>query len=402
MPVSMPGVRLRLTEVRLERFKAVLKTERPVEFEAFNALIGRNGAGKSTVIEAVQWIDTALRYDIQAACIRYNGVRDLINLRSTARLRNFRIGLTWTCDDEDKSSIEYSLQIGERADGRTAVIREEKLWLVRGPTRLPLITTIGGERQTYFAQKNEPTPSTYPEKLVLATLFGREAVDLIAPYTRGLRDYWSNAVFLRLSPNELAKPSPSGRLSYEPMLAESGHNLPVLLQELSKTQIAHLVEAIQDSLPSFTGLEVSRPIAPRGEVFFSLRESLPSRGRSGKKDVAIPTWLLSEGTRRITAILAVLFHDPAPTLLCIEEIENGLDPWTVIEIINSLRSSAMKSVQVVITTHSPYLLDNMRLPEITLAERHEGNTTYRKFEDLDAVKKYKGRVPPGAIYASES
>ena len=46
-----PPIRLRLAEVRLERFKAAFKPEGPIIFRPFNAFIGRNGAGKSTVIE---------------------------------------------------------------------------------------------------------------------------------------------------------------------------------------------------------------------------------------------------------------------------------------------------------------------------------------------------------------
>ena len=71
------------------------------------------------MIEALQWIDTALRLDVLQACDRYNGVHDLINRRATGSERDFKVSLKWACDDETESTVDYSLRIGEDVDGRT-------------------------------------------------------------------------------------------------------------------------------------------------------------------------------------------------------------------------------------------------------------------------------------------
>src|SRR5436190_144170 len=92
-------IRLRLTDVRLERFKAAFKPN-SIEFRPFNVVIGRNGSGKSTVIEALQWIDMALRSGVPRACDQYHGVHDLINVRSPKDNRFFRFNLTWECIGE--------------------------------------------------------------------------------------------------------------------------------------------------------------------------------------------------------------------------------------------------------------------------------------------------------------
>jgi predicted ATPase len=74
-----------LAEVTMERFKAAFKPG-PIQLQPFNVLIGRNGSGKSTRIEALQWLDTTIRRDAREASDRYFGVRDLVNLRSRAEL----------------------------------------------------------------------------------------------------------------------------------------------------------------------------------------------------------------------------------------------------------------------------------------------------------------------------
>jgi len=397
-----PPIHLRLAEVRLERFKAAFKPEGPIIFRPFNALIGRNGAGKSTVIEALQWIDNALRLDVRQACDRYNGVHDLINLRATGRARHFKVSLKWKCDDERESTVDYSLSIGEDVDGRTPIIADEQLSLSLRSGQQKLISTAEkGERRLHVTRNKEPVPFTYREKLLLGTAFARHTSDPTGPYLGAMREFWNDAVFLRLSPMELAKTSPLKRASYAPLLDESGNSLPALLTEINKEQLTGLIHTIQKVLPDFREVEVSKPTLPQGEVHYSLIERMPIRGRTGRKNIRIPAWILSEGTRRITAIVSLMQHRPPPTFLCIEEIENGLDPWTVVAVLKELQSASDRGVQVAVTTHSPWLLDHVQATDIIHVERQEGETVYTRFADRDAVKAYQGRVPPGAIYVTE-
>ena len=44
-----------------------------------------------------------------------------------------------------------------------------------------------------------------------------------------------------------------------------------------------------------------------------------------ERDFEVPGWLLSTGTLRVLALLAVLRHPSPPPLVVVEEIENGLD-----------------------------------------------------------------------------
>lgn len=397
-----PPIRLRLAEVRLERFKAAFKPKNPIALGDFNAIIGRNGAGKSTVIEALQWIDTALRSDVRKACERYNGVHDLINHRKSGGKRSFKITLKWVCPDNDRLSITYSLQIEEGADTRTPYIDNEALTIqTESSLSTPIITLTRGERRYVASQPSEPVPFPYKERLLLSVIFARDTDDSTSQYLGALRTFWANTVFLRLSPNEMAKLSEPTRTSYSPLLDETGRNLPALLRELNKDQLSDLVRSISRVLPGFSNVEVSRPIIPQGEVFYSLTESLPYSGRQGKKKIPIPAWMLSEGTRRITAIFALLRHEPKPSFLCIEEIENGLDPWSVIEVIQELQSAASDDVQVTFTSHSPWLLDHVQTDEILHVQREDGETVYSRFADKEEVKAYKGKVPPGSIYATE-
>ncbi len=87
-------------------------------------------------------------------------------------------------------------------------------------------------------------------------------------------------------------------------------------------------------------------------------------------------------------------------LLVIEEIENGLDPWTLQHVFRDLREAADEGVQVVVTTHSPFLLDHVAVEDILHARRADGDTTYAPITDYGDVVKYRDVVMPGAMYAS--
>jgi predicted ATPase len=186
------------------------------------------------------------------------------------------------------------------------------------------------------------------------------------------------------------------------LLDEEGQNLPALLNELSGDQRDALVSAIQGILPGIQDVEVSSAELGRDtRVNYSLLEKMPYRGRAGRREFPIPAWMLSEGTRRITAILALLVRDPAPSLLCIEEIENGLDPLTVQAVLRHLQSAAHRGTQVLLTTHSPWVLDYIPIDSILQVRRIEGDTQYEHFASRPEIQSYDPSVPAGTRYVGE-
>jgi len=87
-------------------------------------------------------------------------------------------------------------------------------------------------------------------------------------------------------------------------------------------------------------------------------------------------------------------------LLCIEEIENGLDPWTVLYVLKRLQSASTQGVQVIITTHSPWLLDHVEIGSILHVRRSDGETVYEKFSSEADVRKFASSVPPGTRFVN--
>ncbi|HEX6898867.1 MAG TPA: ATP-binding protein [Thermoanaerobaculia bacterium] len=387
----------RLSTVQLEKFKAAFKP-RPVELDRFNVVIGRNGSGKSTLLEALQWLDTTIRRDAREASDRYFGVRDLINLRSQSGQPFFEIGLTWSPEETSAPEVRYRVRVEDR-DGAPFITSEDLSMVREGRPSQKILETRGpGER--FLHENGVGIDIREPDRLALGLLSAARLANL-DPKLSFLESFWARSVFLRLSPNRLAYGSLATRKSFEPLLDEEGQTLPALLNELSLEQKENLVEALQEILPGIRGVEVSRAELGRDiRINYSLQERMPYRGRKGHSQFSIPSWMLSEGTRRVTAILALLARDPAPSLLCIEEIENGLDPWTVRIILRHLQSAADRGTQVILTTHSPWVLDDVPLESILQVRRIEGDTQYERFASRPEVQAFQPSVPAGTRYVN--
>lgn len=401
-----------LTEVTLRAFKAAYEPK-PIALRPFNVIIGRNGSGKSTLLEALQWMDTAIRRDVREALDRYRGIQDVVNLRSQDAVPGFEFALSWDTREPSAafSPLRYSVRV--EANNRAVRIAHESLTLLTGGessgeeligrgSQGGRLVFVGGDPDSGALL----TTMSEPDRLALAwwsnfpsTNFGE--LQNVFVWRASIREFWRRAVFLRLSPSRLQEGSSATRRSFEPLLDEEGHNLPALLGELLDDQRASLVAAISDILPDIRDVEVSKPEHGRDtSVNYSLLEEMPYQGREGKKQFPIPAWMLSEGTRRITAILALLMREPAPSLLCIEEIENGLDPWTVKIILRHLQDAADRGTQVLLTTHSPWVLDDVPMESILLVRRRGGDTQYEHFASLDEVKAFNDSVPAGTRYVN--
>ncbi|HEX7238669.1 MAG TPA: AAA family ATPase [Longimicrobiaceae bacterium] len=391
-----------LSEVRLERFKAAFSPP-SIPLQPFNVVIGRNGSGKSTLLEALQWIATAIRRDAREASERYYGIQDLVNLRARG-LKYFQITLTWSSTIPEEQRVRYTIRVEEQ--GGTSVIRSEQLSIINESGRVirPFIRTAAEGDRIVYASPQPGAPQLHvrdPDRLALVLAWGTQMA-AEHPWLSYLEEFWARAVFLRLSPNRLAAGSPATRKSFEPLLDEEGQMLPALLNELDEDQSRSLVVSIQDMLQGIEGVTVSKADLGRDtRVNYSLLERMPYQGRAGRRQFPIPSWMLSEGTRRITAILALLARHPAPTLLCIEEIENGLDPWTTIRMLTYLESASDEGVQLVISTHSPWLLDHVPLQSIIQVRRTDGDTKYERFSEREEIRAFQANIPPGTRYTSE-
>jgi predicted ATPase len=80
----------------------------------------------------------------------------------------------------------------------------------------------------------------------------------------------------------------------------------------------------------------------------------------GRK-ITVPSQHMSDGVLRVLAVACLLHLDNPPTVVMLEEPENGIHPRLLREVVGILRdmslAKAPNECQVFLTTHSPYVLD---------------------------------------------
>ena len=109
---------------------------------------------------------------------------------------------------------------------------------------------------------------------------------------------------------------------------------------------------------------------------------------------AIPATRLSDGTMRFIALLTILCHPRPPELVCIEEPELAMHP-DVMPLLASLLRSASERTQVIVTTHSPDLVDQFtgEPDAVVVCERgFDGDTQLKRLsaEELEEwLKEYR-------------
>ncbi|HEY2413588.1 MAG TPA: AAA family ATPase [Pirellulaceae bacterium] len=83
----------------------------------------------------------------------------------------------------------------------------------------------------------------------------------------------------------------------------------------------------------------------------------------------------SEGFRRFLAHLLAIYQDPPKQLLIFEEPENGIYPGALELLASELRSAPeLNRGQVLLTTHSPGLLDHFRVDDLRVVTLVDGKT----------------------------
>lgn len=109
---------------------------------------------------------------------------------------------------------------------------------------------------------------------------------------------------------------------------------------------------------------------------------------------------ISAGLLMYLGFLAIIHRQDAPGVLLIEEPENGLHPLRLYEVVSLLRRLTERGAQVIMTTHSPDLLNACRPEEVRVFRRPEpdsGTEVHALPADFDRIAM---RQTVGEIWAA--
>lgn len=199
------------------------------------------------------------------------------------------------------------------------------------------------------------------------------------------------------SPAALRQPAPLSDQMFG--LSPTGEGFPSFLDDISRADTASYIALKKEFCNRFReykGIILgkqkdTRPVALKLEFVTRHDETLPAGS-------------ISDGALLSLAFLAVLHQPSPPGILLIEEPENGVHHARLEEIVEALREmNRTKDVQVILTTHSPYLLDLAEPEEVRVfAKDDEGAVHQKRLSDYPEVESLKKHFMSGEIWSNLS
>lgn len=326
-----------LKRVRIRNYKSIAECD--VELGWLTLVVGRNGAGKSNFLDALRFVADSLDTSLDHA-LRARGGLAAVRRISTGHPRNFQIQLTLNID---RSLVEYEFEVGARQKGEFFVKREQ-LKVTEHKVRLPHSYTVQDGVVTSSSVLNMPPASL--DRLFLVVASG-------LPQFRPVYDALTGMGFYNLNPDQIrdVQTPDSGEL-----LRRDGSNLASVISRLSddrpetKARIREYLALIVPEIEDFNRVAVGH------------QETLEFRQRveGAEHPWKFYAGSMSDGTLRtlgiLTAVMQIVDRKETVRLVGIEEPETALHPAAAGALMDALREAAA-TTQVVVTTHSPDLLD---------------------------------------------
>ena len=302
-----------VTKVRLTSYKSIPTSS--VVLGALTFLVGRNGAGKSNFIDALEFIHDAVDTNLDAA-IRAHG-----SPGSIRRVGSTEVGISVSVGVPGRE-VSYSLSL-VMPDNSYEVMAEE----LRAPSSEPLTLALPGAHLRVLS--------------LPAGAVASEDAKTMYDFLRSMRFYDFSLPAMR----ELQDPS-EGTL-----LRSDGANLAGVVGRLESTDSSRyerLHEYMSAILPGLKRVK-SELLGPKEALRFEM-----NTGQFYAQH-------MSTGTLLALAVLTTLFQTAdqsgqPPTLVALEEPERALHPAAVSVLLDAM-VEASADRQVIVTTQSPDLLD---------------------------------------------
>ncbi|WP_437911509.1 ATP-binding protein [Sorangium sp. So ce302] len=350
-----------ITSVRLQEFKG--HRDSTVALGRLTVLVGPNGSGKTSVLEALALQSRLVRYAPRDVLTGDWSPGDLLR-RGT---KGGAIALTsrGTWEDEDWSF---------RTAFSGSEVDVEWKW------------KRSGDLQKVTAYGDHPLRSIVPrldEAVAPATLYKLNAERIAAAaYSDDLApgvDYDGANTAVALA---------AIKLGYDEAFERIEESLRRIIPNVERVRIRQAkVGRPNPELPHKAEDVVG------SKVFFDFRGA-PS----------VPAHAASEGTLITLALLTVLHGPNRPEVLLLDDFAESLHPQAQMDLVRLVRRllEEFSDLQVVATTHSPYILDELDPSEIyAFALRDDGTVALKRLSEHPQATEVKGTLSAGQLWSMD-
>jgi AAA15 family ATPase/GTPase len=362
-----------LEKVGFENFLSLRDVK--IDLEPFTVFVGPNASGKSTILEGIQRICLLKNPDL-TEFLRYPRF-----IKNSKSIRRFSELLRKNAKSSDLSFLYLESKNNDNNEG-------------------------------YFSV-NVNSESAYVEldNRILKDI----RVDDYISIAR-LSMVFSTAISIKFSYEEAVKPTYSESVFFN--LRETGLGLPTVfadLQNLKEEKYDLVQEKIRQVVPNLQKVKI-KPIKVPASNWLDVdnsreHEKYIAEGRTARghellfdftNALDIPASRVSEGTLFALTVLVAVASSEGDTAILIDDIERGLHPKAVKDLIRVLREiqKITPNLQIIATSHSPYVLHELEPKEVRVVNFDpELGTLVARLEDYPDFDKWRNEMTPGEFWS---
>ena len=369
-----------------------------------NVLLGKNGAGKSNLLDSFSFLADVMRTDVRTALLQENRVsfEDVVYQGKRHNVIAFQMEIQGEQIGLGSLAPWLYYQVAfahSTTSSREINVALEGLWAVPQPFLL------AANEQHPHGQAWECLPAgAYPlieegrvrredSKAFESFSFNssRTATSQLTdraryPQATAVAAALSQFKVFRLDPDAIRKPA---TVMFDAQLQPDGGNLAAVLDQLDHSKLEAIVRELRLVVPGFASLKLEA--AGPGQKVITIRE---------KHGLTLYPHQISDGTLRFLALAAIAYGVVDAPLLAIEEPENGINPVRLFQVVELLRNHARNGQQIIMTTHAPYLVDRLEAEELIVLVREDGPTERASLAPAEIARRQQEFGPLGELWFS--
>ena len=363
------------------------------------AVIGANGVGKSTLLDALGFLGDCLNDGVESACdAPHRGGFERLRTLGSAEPIRFEVRYRQT---EKERPISYSLHIAQDRRGRPRVVYERLRQRRKGEANGQPYSFLELAKGVGFVWSGEEIAGKEGKKKIPIEMGDRQVLGISTlgtlvdhPRISQFRSFLAGWYLSYFVP-ELARSQPISGADRH--LNRRGDNLAKYLQFIERerpTAFKNMLGRIAEKIPGLKTIKSDH--APDKRLLLEFHA----------EGYEAPFYQqdMSDGTLKLLADL-LLIEDPEPyPVIGIEEPENGLHHQLLSLLAQEFQrfSQRPRGPQILVTTHSPHFVDALTPSEVWILDKDSiGQSTLVRAADLPTIQDlYDEGIPMGSLWYS--